>query len=114
MPAPQGILKRNLTTSTFPPRAFYLEDAAFTSAVFVERVFINQAAGNVDNGKNFQSSGIRLINDGGNDLDYSFDGINVHGSLAAGESTDTNNIRRSEWSIFLRAPAVTAFRLEVW
>lgn len=115
MPEPVGILKRNLTTSTFPVRSFFKTEAGFASAVFVERVFVNQAAGHPLNGKNFQSSGIRLINDGGTTLEYSFDGINVHGSLGASESIDTNNIRRSEWSIFLRTPgAATTYRLEVW
>lgn len=114
MPAPQGVLKRNLTSSTFPPRAFYKTEPAFLSAVFVERVFLNQAAGSVDNGKNFESSGIRLTNDGADALDYSFDGVNLHGTLNGGEAIDTNNIRRSEWSIFLRAPVATSYRLEVW
>lgn len=115
MPDPVGVLKRNLTTSTFPPRSFFKEELAFASAVFVERVFLNQAAGSTDNGKNFQSSAIKLINDGAGELEYSFDGITVHGNLASGESFDTNNIRRSEWSIFLRVPGVaTDYRLEVW
>jgi hypothetical protein len=114
MAEPVGILKRNLTSSTFPVRAFYKEEAAFTSAVFVERVFVNQAAGHPLNGKNFQSSAVKLINDGGNDLFYSFDGVTTHGRLGTGETLDTNNIRRSEWSIFLRAPAVTSYRLEIW
>jgi len=99
--------------SGFPPRAFFKEDAAFVSAVFTEIVFVNQAIGHDDDGRNFESSGIRLINDGGVDLFYSFDGVTVHGRLAAMGTLDTGNIRRSEYSIFLKS-AGTAYRLEIW
>ncbi len=114
MATPVGVQKRHFTQQDFPPRAFFKEENPFTSAAFVERVFVNQAVGSIDNGKNFQSSGIRLRNDGGADLFYSFDGATAHGRLATGEVLDTENIRRSEYSIFLRAPVATAYRLEVW
>jgi hypothetical protein len=114
MANPVGVQKRNLTQQDFPCRAFFREDAAFVSAGFTEIVFINQAIGSDHNGLNFQSSGIHLTNDGGGDLFYSFDGVTVHGRLAAaGDNLNTENIRRSEYSIFLRSVG-TAYRLEVW
>jgi hypothetical protein len=114
MSGPVGVQKRNLQRSGFPPRAFFKEDAAFVSAVFTEIVFVNQAVGSEDNGRNFESGGIRLTNDGGGDLFYSFDGVTVHGHLlAAGDNFDTSNIRRSEFSIFLRSVG-TSYRLDVW
>jgi hypothetical protein len=114
MSGPVGVQKRNLQRSGFPPRAFFKEDAAFVSAVFTEIVFVNQAIGHEDDGRNFESSGIHLTNDGGGDLFYSFDGVTVHGRLAAaGDNLNTENIRRSEYSIFLRSVG-TAYRLEVW
>lgn len=114
MAQPVGVQKRNLTLPTFPPRAFFKEDAAFVAAAFTEIVFVNQAVGSDANDLNFQSSGIRLTNDGGNDLFFSFDGVTVHGHLlAAGDNFDTGNIRRSEFSIFLKS-AGTSYRLEVW
>lgn len=51
---------------------------------------------------NFVTEGIRIVNDGPGTVEYSFDGITVHGSLQAGESV-VDDARR-ERRIFFRKP----------
>ena len=115
MAQPVGIQKRNLLRSPFPPRAFFSSATNTTLPAFTEFVFINQAAGSPDGGKNFQSSAIKLSNDGGATIEYSFDGVNVHGRVLVGETSETKDIRRSEYSVFLRTVGGPAsWRLEVW
>jgi hypothetical protein len=54
---------------------------------------------------------IRLCNDGGGSLEYSFDGTNIHGKLLANESVVYRN--RFEAGITVRGAGVT-FRIEAW
>lgn len=63
------------------------------------------------------SGTIRIFNDetsGGNDLEFSFDGTNVHGRVKAGEQLVYRN--RIESGIALKSPAAAsvAFRVEAW
>src|SRR3989304_2195846 len=112
MPSPTGVGRRNLVSSSFKQYAF--RATGNTALTYTEFVFINQADGSADDTKNFMSSYIRLINNGGIDLEYSFDGVNSHGILIGGSSIGDE---RREYSIFVRRPvgfAATAFVLEVW
>lgn len=60
------------------------------------------------------ASTIRIINDGGIAIEFSFDGTNVHGVVKAGERMEYR--RRYEAGIALRlaAPGTTAYRVEAW
>jgi len=61
----------------------------------------------------FVSWGIRLINDTANDVEYSFDGTNVHGVLLGSE--DLMFEGRREAKIFLRSAAGgDAVRVSAW
>jgi hypothetical protein len=57
------------------------------------------------------SGNIRICNDGGATLEYSFDGTNVHGRILASESFTYRN--RYEAGIAVRG-AGAAFRVEAW
>lgn len=57
------------------------------------------------------SGNIRISNDGGGDLEYSFDGTNVHGKVKANESLAYRN--RYEGGISVRG-ASAVFRIEAW
>lgn len=54
---------------------------------------------------------IRIYNDGGATLEYSFDGVNVHGRILATEAPAYRN--RYEAGIAVRG-AGAAFRIEAW
>lgn len=59
------------------------------------------------------SGNIRICNDGANSLEYSFDGVNVHGLLLKGEIFAYRN--RYEAGIAVRGVGgTTAFRVEAW
>jgi hypothetical protein len=60
------------------------------------------------------SMGIRICNDGTGDLEYSFDGTNIHGRLKQGEIASYP--RRHEAGISIRgvAAATPTFRVEAW
>jgi len=60
------------------------------------------------------SHGIRICNDGSTTdfLEYSFDGVSVHGKLLAGEKIVYNF--RHEGGIALRGTVGVAFRVEAW
>lgn len=60
-------------------------------------------------GTNFTSHTIMLINDSGNDIFFSFDGVHDHGRVAANEPL-TQDFRR-EKTIWLRGTAADPFRL---
>lgn len=57
------------------------------------------------------SGTMRVCNDGGSALEFSFDGINVHGRLLPGDDFSYRN--RYEAGISLRGNGV-AFRVEAW
>lgn len=57
------------------------------------------------------SYAIRIYNDGGSNLEFSFDGTNVHGVIKAGQSE--LYVQRVEAGIALRGAGV-AFRVEAW
>jgi len=57
------------------------------------------------------SGNIRIINDGGGDLTFSFDGVNDHGKLKANESLVYRN--RHEAGIAVKGDGVS-FRIEAW
>lgn len=113
MSIPVGIARRNTTSSSVHAYNFFA--SASSTAAYVQFVFLNQVSGSADENVNFLSSELRITNDGGGDIQYSFDGVNVHGVLLTGESLQTN-VRR-EYSIFIRimpASVASAFRLEAW
>lgn len=58
------------------------------------------------------SHSIRISNTGGNDIEFSFDGVNVHGVVPAG--TVREYLSRREAGIAVRAAAPTTFRIEAW
>jgi hypothetical protein len=58
------------------------------------------------------SSRIRIENTGANDLDFSFDGTNVHGVVPAGEVRDYT--QRIEAGIAIKSTSGTTFRIEAW
>jgi hypothetical protein len=59
------------------------------------------------------SMGIRIANDGAVDIEYSFDGTNVHGRVKAGEVA--TYFRRHEAGIAVRTTgASSAVRIEAW
>jgi|SRR3990172_379700 len=113
MPVPVGISRRNTTSTSVKAYNFYA--AATSTVAYVQFVFLNQVSGSVDENVNFMSSEMKLTNDGANAIQFSFDGVNIHGELQTGESLQTNS--RREYSIFIRrtpAAGASAFRLEVW
>lgn len=113
MAIPTGIARRNTTSTSFKAYNFYA--ATVSTAVYVQFVFLNQVSGSADEGLNFMSSELKLTNDGVGDIQYSFDGVNIHGEVRTGESLQTNT--RREYSIFIRikpASIASLFRLEVW
>lgn len=57
------------------------------------------------------ASSIRICNDGGGTLSYSFDGVNVHGTLKANEQVIYRN--RHEAGIAVKG-ASAVFRIEAW
>jgi hypothetical protein len=60
------------------------------------------------------SGNIRICNDGSGDLEFSFDGTNIHGRLKSGELFQYRN--RYEAGIAVRgvAAATPLFRIEAW
>ena len=70
-------------------------------------LFIDQ-----DSGINFTSHSIMFSNDGVVDLFFSFDGINIHGRVAAGESLQQDYRRQKQ--IWLSAPAGLDIRFWAW
>jgi len=54
---------------------------------------------------------IRVLNDGGSPLEFSFDGVNVHGKVLPSEALVYRN--RYEAGIALRGAGI-AFRVEAW
>lgn len=113
MAIPVGIARRNTTSTSVKAYNFFV--GANSIAAYVQYVFLNQVTGSADENVNFLSSEIKFTNDGAGTIQYSFDGVNVHGELQTGESLQTN--ARREYSIFIRtkpASADSAFRLETW
>ena len=113
MPVPVGIARRNTTSTSVKAYNFFA--AASSTAAYVQFVFLNQVSGSAEENLNFMSSELKLTNDGAGDIQYSFDGVNIHGEVRTGESLQTN--KRREYSIFIRikpASVASAFRLEVW
>jgi hypothetical protein len=56
---------------------------------------------------------MRITNTGANDLEFSFDGTNVHGIVLAGQSADFSN--RREAAIAVRGVGGnTTFVIEAW
>lgn len=59
------------------------------------------------------SYAMRIFNDGGNALEFSFDGTNIHGRLLGGEEMTYN--KRHEAGIAVRyVGGTTTFRIEAW
>jgi hypothetical protein len=59
------------------------------------------------------SGNVRVCNDGSGDLEFSFDGTNVHGRLKSGEQFQYRN--RYEAGIAIRGVSATPlFRVEAW
>lgn len=54
---------------------------------------------------------IRVINDSGNDLEFSFDGTNVHGKLLA---ADLEQVFRNRFESGIAVRGSGAFRVEAW
>jgi hypothetical protein len=77
------------------------------------RVDINPQDGSLPPVPMVWSMGMRICNDGTGDLEYSFDGTNVHGRLKANEIATFN--RRHEAGVAVRGNGATpAFRIEAW
>lgn len=64
----------------------------------------------------FHSTGFLLVNRGGNTVEYSFDGVNVHGELGTSSPEDSLLFHnRMVDKIFLRAAGGSnAVRVEAW
>lgn len=65
----------------------------------------------------FWSQGIVLVNvSGGSTVEYSFDGVTVHGKLGVTGAPDNGKVfdDRHERSVWFRAPAASTVRVEVW
>ncbi len=60
------------------------------------------------------SGNIRVCNDGEGDIEFSFDGINVHGRLKAGEVFQYRNRYESGMAVRGYDGATSAFRIEAW
>lgn len=58
------------------------------------------------------SDSILIANTGGNPLEFSFEGTNVHGVVPAGETVIYTS--RSESGIAIRSALGTTFRVEAW
>lgn len=58
------------------------------------------------------SMGIRILNTGANDLQFSFDGTNVHGVVQSGKEVIYN--WRHEAGIALKSTVATTFVVEAW
>lgn len=63
----------------------------------------------------FGSQGFILLNRGDETVEYSFDGVNVHGDLNPNDATSGMAFDdRSESKIFFRAPSSQLVRVEAW
>jgi hypothetical protein len=61
---------------------------------------------------NFESSRVRVVNDGPETIEYSYDGVNVHGKLSSGEAA-TDDERR-ERRIFIRKVGGANANVRIW
>lgn len=73
-----------------------------------ELIFIDQGR----TGENFESSRLVIVNDGPGTLQWSFDGVTVHGQLNNGESK-VDDERRERW-IFLRRLGAGSVAYRIW
>ncbi len=55
---------------------------------------------------------IRIFNDGGSDLEFTFDGTNVQGVVKAGKFAEY--LGRHEAGVAVRGAGGTSFRIEAW
>lgn len=65
----------------------------------------------------FWSQGMVFVNvTGGSTVEYSFDGVTVHGRLGVTGAPDNSKVfdERRERSVWFRAPAASTIRVEVW
>ena len=86
----------------------FAKDLSVTSATFTNNPQFNWG---------FWSTGIVLVNvSGGSTVEYSFDGVTVHGKLGVTGAPDNGKVfdDRHERSVWFRAPADSTIRVEVW
>lgn len=80
-----------------------------TLDVMTEYKFLDQGR----TGENFESVAITVVNDAANAVDFSFDGVTVHGTLAAGEAMVQDD-RRERHIYIMNHTALSASIVRIW
>lgn len=94
------------STSSVTSASYYSYLSGNTGAAFVIQSFVDGATA-------FTASNVLIANDGPvGVLEYSWNGVNVHGVLQAGQSLTLNKISRA--SVYVRHQGATVCAFRVW
>jgi hypothetical protein len=80
-----------------------------TLDIWTEYPFLDQGR----TGEGFESVAITVVNDAANPVDFSFDGVTVHGTLYAGEAL-VNDARRERHIYLKNNVALSASIIRIW